>query len=50
MVSDIIIPIFISEQDEPEGMKPVGNGVFFGFAITLHNIPEGLAAGLPSVL
>ncbi|HHU73781.1 MAG TPA: ZIP family metal transporter [Clostridiales bacterium] len=45
---DIIIPhLHIGVQDEPEGMKTSWQrSVLLVLAITLHNIPEGLAVGV----
>lgn len=45
---DILIPHLHLHDDEPEGIQKQGlsKTIMFFFAVTLHNIPEGMAVGV----
>ena len=49
LILDSIIPHHHFNSEEPEGIKPkkkIDKTVMFFFAMTLHNIPEGMAVGI----
>lgn len=49
LLLDSIIPHLHFNSDEPEGIKPkkkIKKTTMFIFAVTLHNIPEGMAVGV----
>lgn len=47
LLMDKLIPHLHLNQEEPEGMKSgLGRATMLLFAVTLHNIPEGMAVGV----
>ena len=49
LLLDSIVPHLHLNSDEPEGVKPkksIKKTTMFIFAVTLHNIPEGMAVGV----
>lgn len=47
LLMDKLIPHLHLNQDEPEGLKSnLGKTTMMLFAVTLHNIPEGMAVGV----
>ncbi|MCD8095261.1 MAG: ZIP family metal transporter [Ruminococcus sp.] len=51
MALDKLLPAFHPGEDRPEGVKKsLGHSTMLVFAITLHNIPEGMAQGLAFAL
>lgn len=47
LLMDIIVPHFHLNSDEPEGMKSkLKKTTMMVFAVTIHNIPEGMAVGV----
>lgn len=47
LLLDSVIPHFHKNSDEPEGMKSkLGKTTMLLFAVTLHNLPEGMAVGV----
>jgi ZIP family zinc transporter len=47
LVVDSLVPHLHIDSDKPEGLKSsLGKTTMLVFAVTLHNIPEGLAVGL----
>ncbi|MBP3273113.1 MAG: ZIP family metal transporter [Ruminococcus sp.] len=51
MLLDRLLPAFHAGADRPEGVrKSLGHSAMLIFAITLHNIPEGMAVGVAFAL
>lgn len=51
MILDKLLPAFHPGEDRPEGVrKSLGHSAMLVFAITLHNIPEGMAEGVAFAL
>lgn len=51
MLLDKLLPAFHAGTDRPEGVrKSLGHTAMLIFAITLHNIPEGMAVGVAFAL
>ena len=51
MLLDKLLPAFHAGADRPEGVrKSLGHTAMLIFAITLHNIPEGMAVGVAFAL
>ena len=49
LLFDSLVPHLHLSSDEPEGMKSgLGRSTMLFLAVTLHNIPEGVAAALPT--
>lgn len=47
LLLDSVIPHFHKNSDEPEGIKSkLGKTTMLLFAVTLHNLPEGMAVGV----
>lgn len=47
LLMDVIVPHFHLNSDEPEGMKSkLKKTTMMVFAVTIHNIPEGMAVGV----